>query len=114
MLNSRKCTKHLHNTFHKLYTLLDCPVQSFENVNTDIPENGDELKPNKVYNWTQESDKVTMAFPLPEGVKKDDILFEVQTKRLKISLRNGETLLEGELFATVQSDACTWTIEAQR
>jgi hypothetical protein len=51
---------------------------------------------------------------LPDSIGKDDILFEIKTKQMKLELKNREILLKGELFANVIADSCTWTIETQR
>ena len=64
--------------------------------------------------WTQDNDAVTILFPLPAGINKDDILFEVKTKYIKLGLKDRKTLLDGDLFGVVESDSCTWTVESQR
>ena len=93
---------------------LDCVVEAFEDTSAAAPENGSQSKSKKDYTWTQENDNVTIVFPLADRVKKGDILFEIKTKWIKLGLKNGETLLEGELFGDVEADSCAWTIETQR
>ena len=56
-------------------------------------------------------------FPLPEGAKKDDLSYQIDTRHIKVGLINGETFLEGDLFGDVEMKKCavTWkSIETQR
>jgi hypothetical protein len=94
-----------------LHYVLDCVVEYFDDESPAAGENGNQ---SKLYTWTQENDNITIVFPLTEGIKKDDILFEIKTKCIKVGLKNGETLLEGDLFGDVEADSCTWTIETER
>jgi hypothetical protein len=57
------------------------------------------------------------VFPLPEGAKKDDLSYQIDTRHIKVGLINGETFLEGDLFGDVEMKKCavTWkSIETQR
>ena len=117
LLSECKIISGIAGLWVKLYYFCDflvCAVEGFDDASSEAPENGNQSKSRKDYTWTQENDNVTVVFPLPDGVKKNDILFEIKTKWMKLGLKNGETLLEGDLFGDVEADSCTWTIETQR
>lgn len=88
--------------------------QGYEDIKPVSKEPDEVAKTNKEYAWTQDGGQITILYPLPAGMGKHDILFSVKTHSLKVSLKNGQTLLDGELYAPVESDSCTWIIEKQR
>lgn len=100
-----------------MYLIFFLPVslsENYENIKRTTQQPGEEIKPKKEYAWTQDQEQITILYPLPEGIGKHDILFSVKTDRLKVSLKNGQVLLDGELFAPVERDACTWLIDNKK
>ena len=69
---------------------------------------------NMKYTWSQDKDSVTILFTLEKDVEKNDITFDVKKKFIKAYVKNGDSLLEGELFGYVEADACTWTYEGHK
>lgn len=88
--------------------------ESYDEVKPASKKTNEEAKPKKEYVWTQDREQITISYPIPEGVGKNDILFTIKTHSLKVNLKNGQTLLEGELFAPVESDSCTWLLDQKR
>ena len=66
-----------------------------------------------VYKWSQDSEDVTVKFVLPDGTKKDDIACNVTADSLDLQIGK-EILLSGPLFAKVNSEESTWTVEENR
>ena len=66
------------------------------------------------YTWNQTSDDISAQFTLPPGVGKADVTYRVTGGTVELGLKNGETLLKGDLHSRVETDACTWTLQDQR
>jgi len=64
----------------------------------------------KHYVWMQSSGDVTVFFSLPPDITKPDIEYTIGNSTLEIGIKNDESLLKGTFFATVDRDACTWTL----
>ena len=62
------------------------------------------------YHWSQTVEDVTVRFELLDGSKKSDCSCEIKPEFLSVTLMNGQTLLQGQLFAKVDPEASTWTI----
>ena len=74
-----------------------------------------EEKPSEpAYSWSQGHGDVTVVFELPEGTKKEDIICVIKVDHMKIVISDGTTLLNGLLFAKVDTDGSTWTLEGRR
>ena len=65
-----------------------------------------------VYKWSQDSEDVTVKFILPDGTKKD-IACNVTADSVDLQIGK-EILLSGPLFAKVNSEESTWTVEENR
>lgn len=63
------------------------------------------------YNWTQTDSEVVMRVALPAGVTKRDIYCIITRQELVVGLTDGTTFFRGELFATVDTEGSTWTME---
>jgi hypothetical protein len=82
-----------------------------ETITKAVDEDGStevELKPD--YTWMQDSDSVTISFRLPAGVGKEDLGFQLKSNSVEITLKDGTTLLTGDLHGTVSVDGSTWII----
>ena len=66
-----------------------------------------------VYKWSQDSEDVTVKFVLPDGTKKDDIACNVTADSVDLQIGK-KILLSGPLYAKVNSEESTWTVEENR
>ncbi|ODN78022.1 hypothetical protein L202_05107 [Cryptococcus amylolentus CBS 6039] len=65
------------------------------------------------YKWTQELGTATVTVPLPEGTRGKDLIVEIKRTTLKVQLKKEEdAILQGQLFADVVVDDCSWTIDS--
>ncbi|XP_061615434.1 nudC domain-containing protein 1 isoform X1 [Phyllopteryx taeniolatus] len=71
-------------------------------------------KPDPVYFWQQTSDDVTANVRLPEGVTKDAIQFRLTADTISVGVRGSASLLEGQLYASVDPEACTWILRENK
>ena len=67
----------------------------------------------KTYVWTQTSEDLTVFFSLPSDVTKPDIEYTISGNRLELGIKNGDGLLKGSFFASVDREACTWTLSQE-
>ena len=67
----------------------------------------------KKYTWGQTQDDVTIQFTIPDGVRKADIDFQLSFRKMSVGIKNGPSLLSGELYSGVDVDGCTWTLDAE-
>lgn len=63
------------------------------------------------YSWTQQLSELEIEIPFPDGTKSRDVCVDIQKKNLKVGLKNGEPILQGELFKEVKPDECSWTFD---
>lgn len=75
------------------------PVQDMEVGNSD-----------PIYFWQQTEEDVTLCVRLPEGTTKDDIRFKLTVDCLRVRVGDYAPLLDGQLFAPVDPEASTWTM----
>lgn len=54
---------------------------------------------------------MTVCVRLPEGTTKDDIHFKLTVDFLRVRVGDYAPLLDGQLFAPVDPEASTWTIQ---
>ncbi|XP_022809851.1 uncharacterized protein LOC111346856 [Stylophora pistillata] len=64
----------------------------------------------KVYKWSQDSEDITIKFDLPEGTKKNEITCNITADSVDLQIGT-EVLLSGPLYAKVNSEESTWTVE---
>lgn len=67
--------------------------------------------PDPIYFWQQTEGDLTVHLRLPEGVTKDDVCFRLAADQLSVGVQGSGPLLEGTLYAKVDPEASTWTIE---
>lgn len=80
-----------------------------EEDNTPAPE-GNGGTTDK-YVWTQTLSEVTVNVPLPAGTKAKMLNVDIQNKKLKVAIKGGETMVDGEFHKRVITDDSIWTIE---
>lgn len=89
------------------------PVLKFSD--TDVGKNDKASKNSSlpVYKWSQDSEGVTISFKVPENIKKDEITCKIQADSLELQVGK-EVMLSGPLFAKVNSEESTWTLDKNR
>lgn len=81
------------------------PLEEAPAVDMEV-ENSD-----PIYFWQQTEEDVTVNVRLPEGTTKDDIRFKLTVDCLRVVVGDHAPLLDGQLFAPVDTEASTWTIK---
>ncbi|KAJ1657286.1 hypothetical protein IWQ61_003294 [Dispira simplex] len=69
------------------------------------------------YRWTQTLADVDITVPVPPGTRGRNVLVQIRPRSLKVALKQSpstEPIVEGDLFAPVLLDDCTWSVEDQR
>ena len=66
-----------------------------------------------VYKWSQDSEDVTVRFEVPKDTKKEQIVCNIKADSLDLRVGK-EVMLSGPLFAKVNSEESTWTIDTNR
>ncbi|XP_064555168.1 nudC domain-containing protein 1 [Drosophila montana] len=64
------------------------------------------------YSWTQTEQDVIVRFPLRSGATRDEFNISC-TPRQALVKRREETLLQGVLYADVEDELTSWTVEGQ-
>lgn len=63
------------------------------------------------YEWTQSSADVTITVQLPADATKQDVLCTIGVGDVVVGLVDGTTFARGALFAQVDPDASSWTLQ---
>lgn len=63
--------------------------------------------------WVQTDEEVLVRLPVPAGTTRDNLNVTCAAGKLRVECQ-GVTILEGELFAGVDTDLTNWTLEAQQ
>lgn len=63
------------------------------------------------YEWSQSDTDVVITVRLPDDVTKPDIVCAIERIELVVGLTDGTTYIRGTLYASIEPDASTWTIE---
>lgn len=66
-----------------------------------------------IYVWKQTGEDITVLFKLPGSVAKSSINVDMKHKYLAF-LNGNEKLLDGELFAEIDPDESSWTLEVNK
>ncbi|KAL7272188.1 hypothetical protein RUND412_005015 [Rhizina undulata] len=66
------------------------------------------------YQWQQTLRDVSITVPVPVGTRGRDLIVEIGHKRLKVSLKGKEPIMEGDLSKPIRTDESTWTLEDQK
>lgn len=76
------------------------------------------MEPNKghggdheTYSWTQQLSDLEVEVPFPAGTKARDVNIDIQKKSIVVGLKNGEPILQGELYNEIKPAECSWTID---
>lgn len=71
--------------------------------------------PEHQYNWKQTLSDVTLSIPVPEGTRGKMLDVAINRKSLKALLKfKNEVLIDGELYADVIVDECSWSVIDQK
>lgn len=65
------------------------------------------------YTWTQTLNEVTITVTVAKGTGTKQINCQITDKRLDLSLRDGETLVSGTLYAEVRGDDSIWQFDRE-
>ncbi|ALC49932.1 CG10347 [Drosophila busckii] len=65
------------------------------------------------YNWTQTAEDVVVRFPLKDGASRNDFNILCTQNQLVVECLT-QTLLNGALFAGVDNELTTWTVESEQ
>lgn len=63
--------------------------------------------------WYQTMEEVYVEVNLPEGTSSKQVKVSIKPKQLQVIIK-GETVIEGELSATIKQDDSVWTIEDKK
>ena len=66
------------------------------------------------YTWSQDGEDVHMQFTVPAGIARADVFLNLQADHVEFGVKNGLTMLKGQVHDRVDVDASTWTIDGQR
>lgn len=97
----------------------ETPTGDNENDNKDDAEEEEDNTPPPVgnggttdrYVWTQTLSELNVVIELPRGTKTKQLSVEIKNRTLKVAFKNGEVLVDGELYNRVVVDECCWTLE---
>jgi len=62
------------------------------------------------YSWLQEDTNIIISFELPVGTTKSDVEYHLTPDSLTVGLKDGGSLLSGDLYGRVDVDGSTWII----
>ena len=63
------------------------------------------------YRWTQTLQDLNVYIPVPAGTKAKHLSIEIKKKGLSAKVQGQESVLDGELPATVKLEDCFWSVE---
>lgn len=63
------------------------------------------------YTWGQTLQEVTVTIPVPTGTRAKQLIVEIEPDTLRVQLKGGAVLAEGEFHKTSDSEDATWTLE---
>ncbi|QSL67007.1 hypothetical protein MERGE_001394 [Pneumocystis wakefieldiae] len=65
------------------------------------------------YEWMQTLGEVEIHIPVPSGTRGRDINVVLEKKSLKVTLKQQEPLIDGDLLKEIKLEESTWTLENQ-
>jgi len=89
------------------------PVLTFSDTDDEKADKRSNNSSPPVYKWSQDSEAVTVSFEVLEGTNKDKITCKIQADSLDLQVGQ-EVMLSGPLFAKVNSEDSTWTLDKNR
>uniref|UniRef100_A0A8C6SQP2 NudC domain-containing protein 1 n=1 Tax=Neogobius melanostomus TaxID=47308 RepID=A0A8C6SQP2_9GOBI len=75
------------------------------------PQPMEEEKTEPIYVWQQSAEDLTVCVRLPQGVTKDNVQFGLKADSISIGVRGFSPLLQGTLYAAVDTEASAWIIK---
>lgn len=63
------------------------------------------------YVWSQTLGDLNVVIEVPRGTKSRDLIVDIKNKKLKVAFKNGETIVDGDLYNRIVVDDCCWTLE---
>ncbi|XP_033914708.3 nudC domain-containing protein 1 isoform X1 [Acipenser ruthenus] len=69
---------------------------------------------NPIYYWQQTAEDITITVRLPEGTTKEAIEFKLSMDSMHVGLRGYAPLLEGQLYALVDTEASAWIMKEDK
>lgn len=78
-----------------------------------MTDKGSNNTPVPVYKWSQDSQDVTVRFEVSESTKKEEITCNIKADSLDVCVAK-EVMLSGPLFAKVNAEESTWTVDKNR
>jgi len=64
------------------------------------------------YVWTQKLEEVQMNIPVDPKYGGKDIIIKYKPKTLFVGIKNGETIIDGEFFASIKPDTFVWVLDS--
>ena len=64
-----------------------------------------------IYFWQQTAEDITVCVRMPEGVTKEEVHFRLTADNVSIGVQGFSPLLEGQLYAAVDTEASAWMIK---
>ncbi|KAJ8303567.1 hypothetical protein KUTeg_019963 [Tegillarca granosa] len=77
-------------------------------IDTEEAENGDSTEIGPEYTWNQTQTVIHAQFTVPPNVTKADVSLATGYDKIDLGLKNGKTLLEGQLFGRI--DPNEWDV----
>lgn len=69
------------------------------------------LNTDPIYFWQQTAEDITVCVRMPEGVTKEEVQFRLTADNICIGVQGFPPLLEGQLYASVDTEASAWIIK---
>ncbi|CAG9467008.1 unnamed protein product [Pedinophyceae sp. YPF-701] len=63
------------------------------------------------YSWTQTLHDVTVAVPLPKGLRARDLDVRITRSQLRVAVKGGDVVVDGEFTEPVKAEDSSWSIE---
>ena len=66
---------------------------------------------NDRYRWTQTLKELNVYVPVREGLRSKHLTVKYTRSKLQVGIKGEELIIDGDLYAHILTDDCTWTIE---
>ncbi|KAJ8310984.1 hypothetical protein KUTeg_011468 [Tegillarca granosa] len=83
-------------------------------IDTEEAENGDSTEIGPEYTWNQTQTVIHAQFTVPPNVTKADVSLATGYDKINLGLKNGKTLLEGQLFGRIDPNEWDVNLTGQR
>ena len=75
---------------------------------------GEQSSAKPEYQWSQTESEITITVALPSDATKHDVHCVIERREVVVGLTDGTTYFRGRLFAPINVDCSTWTLENHR